>query len=137
MIVYCVAGRFVRTQAEAKERAKAQGIKFDPERDAVDVPSKQADLVTFLNEMVADLVGAGAPAATQERHAQRVADSYTERSVAIDETFLALPISHQLTLATLAVEHARRELAIKPADVQLVARVVIADDQTADADDLV
>lgn len=102
MIVYCVAGRFVRTQAEARERAKAHGIQFNPEGDLVDVPGKQADLVVFLNTMVEDLVGAGAPLVTQQKA--------NGHALSDDERFQSLPLSQRLDLAVTAIDAAHEHI---------------------------
>ena len=52
MKLYPVAGRYCRTQDDAKTRAKEVGVKFNPEIDFTDVPTKQAELADYLNRPV-------------------------------------------------------------------------------------
>ena len=100
MKIYIVAGRYLRTQDDAKKHARDAGVPFNPDKDFDDVPvSPAADLVDYLNDLVSGLVSGGtipAPASNP--------------SVTVDEAFEGLPITHQLTLTALALENARAEI---------------------------
>jgi hypothetical protein len=107
-------GRFLRTQTEAKDYAKAAGTQFVPASDTIEFPSDQPSIIAFLNDLVEGLVGEGAPAATRE--------SYAARTLRVDDQFTALPLTQQLTLAALACEAAHKHLnGSRPARVLLAA----------------
>lgn len=107
MKIYCVAGRYLRTQDEAKARAKEKGITFSPATDIDDVPTDAKGLIAYLNELVEGLsVYNPSPAPPA------LATSTPEplHSVMVDEAFEGLPITHQLTLTALALENARSRI---------------------------
>lgn len=127
MIFYEVDGEFlVGTQADAKATQRPW--------KQVDVPTDKAGLMAFVNDLMKDRyvldqdVGAGAPGdVIPNLHTAEHPDlgsndgavepvpvappppSYSERSIEIDEIFENLPIPHQLTLAALALENARKK----------------------------
>ena len=104
MKIYCVGGRYLRTQDEAKARAKELGVQFMPASDIDDVPTDAKGLIAYLNELVEGL--------SVYRPSPVLAASAPEplHSVAVDEAFEGLPITHQLTLTALALENARAEI---------------------------
>lgn len=107
MKIYCVAGRYLRTQDEAKARAKEQGIVFSPATDIDDVPTDAKGLIAYLNELVEGLsVYTPSPAPP----VLAAAAPEPLHSVMVDEAFEGLPITHQLTLTALALENARAEI---------------------------
>jgi len=110
------AGLWCGTQAEAKLAAKADGTRWG----LVDVPTDKPGLLAWLNgnplpghayEPHAAVAGTpDTPAAepsTAPADRSPVDASYAAQSVAIDDAFAALPLSHRLTLAALALEDAR------------------------------
>lgn len=115
MKMYVVAGRYQRTQDEAKARAKAVGVTFNGETDWVDVPTKQAELAEFLNNLVEEMFTAGKNSVgglgAMPVQSEPAKPSYAEQSVAIDDMFGRAPVPQQLTLATLAMQAAQDEIA--------------------------
>lgn len=115
MKLYFAAGQYVGTQAEAKALTK--------DFAALEVPTDKEGLITYLNSIIA-----AQHIDTPDRVVKDINDdvreftgnpvSYAERSVAIDETFHGLPIEHQLTLTSLALENARTEIGRLKGDVQ-------------------
>ena len=116
MKIYVIGGHYLRTQDEAKTRAKELGLPFNPSTDIDEVPTDAKGLIAYLNDLVQGLA-AGPRAAP-------AADALPLHSNAmIDETFEELPITHQLTLTCLALENARaRIIELEEGHVNLVLR---------------
>jgi hypothetical protein len=49
MKTYLIAGRYCGTQAEAREAAKAAGIRFDADQHTEEVPTDKDGLIAYLN----------------------------------------------------------------------------------------
>jgi len=103
--IYCVGGRYLRTQDEAKARARELGIAFSSVTDIDDVPTDAKGLIAYLNELVEGLsVYSPTPPVLAASAPEPL------HSVMIDEAFEGLPITHQLTLTALALENARSRI---------------------------
>ena len=145
MKIYVVAGRYLRTQDDARKHARDAGVPFNPDKDFDDVPvSPAADLVAYLNDLVEGLVSGGTLPTP-------VVDNVVplHSSVMVDEAFEGLPITHQLTLTALALENARAEIVrltegqrggvvrhagLTPAESEYLGEIAATDD---DADEFV
>lgn len=117
MKIYCVAGRYLRTQEEAKARAKERGIAFNPVTDIDDVPTDAKGLIAYLNELVEGL-SVYTPG-TLARAPEPV------HTIVVDEAFEGLPITHQLTLTALALENARNRIVELEGEKHYGARVTL------------
>jgi len=119
MKIYCVAGRYLRTQDEAKARAKEIGVTFNPVTDIDDVPTDAKGLIAYLNELVEGL-SVYTPSPT-------LAASTPEpiHTIVVDEAFEGLSITHQLTLTALALENARNRIVELEAERRPAARVTL------------
>lgn len=105
MKLYILGRKYLGTQADAKAAAKTTGGQFQ----LVDVPTDKDGLMAYLNRLMEN--GAAPGPTVQERmnalSAEAKGESYTDRSVAIDDVFEALPLARKLHFAALAMEEAR------------------------------
>lgn len=112
MIFYlCNGNQLVGTQADAKP--------LDPDFVQIDVPTDKAGLMAYINTLLTDREVSAPepptePAELPDREPEPPQPSYTELSVKIDEVFEELSLPHQLHLAALAMENARKCLAPLP-----------------------
>lgn len=53
MDLYKIGNVYVGTQAEARAEAKRQGVRFDPAEHSEKVSTVKADLIAYLNKLVA------------------------------------------------------------------------------------
>lgn len=104
MKLYVLGGRYLRTQDDAKARAKELGLAFAPATDADEVPTDARGLAGYLNDLVEGLTSGGTPPVPA------ALDVPLHTGVMIDEAFEGLPITHQLTLTCLALENARTRI---------------------------
>lgn len=105
MKIYVVAGRYLRTQDEAKARAKELAAPFNPTSDFDEVPTDAKGLIAYLNDLVEGLFSGGTVPVPATDNVVPL-----HNSVMVDEAFEGLPITHQLTLTALALENARAEI---------------------------
>jgi hypothetical protein len=107
MNLYRVAGLYCGTQNEAKEIAKAHGLKFDPETHSIDVPVVKAELIAYLNKVTTPVpVDEFTPVVTRQDPPIE-ANGYAELSITIDEEWEKLPLARKFHFAAMAMEDAR------------------------------
>lgn len=96
MIFYLTNGSALcGTQAEARD--------LDKHFVQVDVPTDKAGLMAYINELYARTVEPSEPPVFMPPPAP----AYTIKTLEIDKVFQNLPLAHQLSLASLALEKAR------------------------------
>jgi len=100
-----------KTQDEAR--------KINKDYTKIDIPTDATGLMAAIQELLtiadAAILNQGSPAAKPipapaPAPAPPKQQSYSERSVQIDELFMHLPLPHQLSLAAVALETARSHL---------------------------
>ncbi len=100
-----------KTQDEAR--------KINKDFTKIDIPTDATGLMAAIQELLtiadAAILNQGSPAAEPvpapaPAPAPPKQQSYSERSVQIDELFMHLPLPHQLSLAAVALETARSHL---------------------------
>lgn len=119
------------TQADANREAKARGLKVRAPDMEHNVPTVKAELMDYINDLLAQSPEAHPmmiidPESDEQEEqaeqrlvadlqngrvmadAQRLADDYTSRSIAIDEEWEKLPLARKLCFAASALEDARR-----------------------------
>lgn len=109
----CIDGTFAGTQAEANAKGKGW--------TQVEVPTDKAGLIDYLNGMVEEARaavpydgGSGStfdtPPNPQPINMATAAVSAAHQSVAVDQSWEALPLARKLHFAALAMEDARAQL---------------------------
>lgn len=114
MDLYLIGSRYVGTQADARAEAKAQGIRFDPERHGEKVPTDKAGLIAYLNEAIgkADAVAYGDGAEAMSRAIREQAPPedrpFSAASVlkAMDEPVAPQTRAERLTVLEEAIQNA-------------------------------
>jgi hypothetical protein len=107
VIFYLVNGNeLAPTQADAR--------KLDPSFTQIDVPTDKVGLMGYINQLLGNSAGftdrdESEPTVEVQPVIQTVVlpASYSLKSTEVDAAFQNLPLTHQLTLASLALEKAR------------------------------